>query len=76
MTDKDNEYYAARLRVELAAAAAATNEGARQAHEGLAHLYADRLANAAPAPQQERRGDHAASSSHPVHGGGDAAGAR
>jgi hypothetical protein len=69
MTDKNTEYYAARLRFELAAAAAATDDGARQAHEGLAHLYADRLAKAEPAPRQEQRLDS-------VPGGGDAAGAR
>lgn len=44
MSQKDIAYYAARLRIELAAAAAATDDGAREAHEGLAHLYADLLA--------------------------------
>lgn len=43
MSQKDLAYYAARQRIELAAAAAATNERAREAHEGLAHLYAELL---------------------------------
>jgi len=44
MSQGDVRYFAARLRAELAAAAAATSDGARKAHEGLAHLYAERLA--------------------------------
>jgi hypothetical protein len=44
MTQKDKEYYAARLRVELAAASAAQDLTVRSVHEQLANLYADLLA--------------------------------
>jgi hypothetical protein len=46
MTQRDIEYYAARLRVELAAAAAASDLRARAAHEQLASMYADLVAAA------------------------------
>lgn len=44
MSQRDIFYYSGRLRFELAAAAAASDEGARSSHEGLAHLYAELLA--------------------------------
>lgn len=65
MTDRELSYYAARLRVELAAAALADNAGARAAHEGLAHLYAERIAGSGPRVVPVAVGF-----------GGDAAGAR
>ena len=40
----DNDYFAARLRAERAAAAAASSGEARAAHQELADRYAERLA--------------------------------
>ena len=44
MQEKDADYYATRLRYERAAAATATSEEARAAHQALADEYAGLLA--------------------------------